>query len=109
MSVEKDLITGTIQWKVEYLLTEYPELRDCDKKLFLSYLNIYHDFRAKIESSKSPYQTVKELILDDECPFFESVSRCRRKLQEKYPTLRGKMYVEKKESAKQISLWALGG
>jgi len=109
MSVETDLLSGKTQDKVENLLQKYPELRDNDKTLFLTYLNLYHGLRDKLRSAHDPYEVFKEIILSEDVPMFESVSRARRKLQEMRAHLRGQSYDVKKGSAEQISLWAVKG
>lgn len=109
MSVEKDLINGTCEYRVKALLDKYPFLRDNDKKLYLSYLNSFHNLRDRIKSNpENSYETLKEIILNPDVPMFESVSRARRKVQEKFSNLRGLSYSKRKESAEVVKDWSVG-
>lgn len=69
---------NTLESTVEDLLRTYPQLRGNDRKLYLAYL------------WKKGYAlgvTIKDFFNDDSYPSYESVTRCRRKLQEFYPEL----------------------
>ena len=83
--------------KVEYYLQKYPETRDNDNILLAKIWwdevptgsNIYHFF---------------ERLIDSELTNFESIRRCRQKLQEENPELRGAKYKKRTEtSAPKVS------
>lgn len=108
MSVKSDLTLGNCQGKVKTLLEKYPILRDNDKKLYLAYLNIYHFLKHRLDRHpNNAYQIFTEILLDENTPMFESVSRARRKIQEENKNLRGLGYKIRKESAQVISDWAI--
>lgn len=68
----------TLEATIEALLRKYPKLRGNDRKLYLAYL------------WKKGYPldvTIKDFFNDDTYPSYESVTRCRRKLQERFPEL----------------------
>lgn len=67
--------------KVEFLLGKYPELRDDDKKLWIAYLNIFHDLEKMI--GRDAFIILKGILYDPNTPIMESISRARRKIQEK--------------------------
>lgn len=81
-------ITGMV-W---YLLEKYPETRSSDRKLILYlYSEFYGVFNA-------PFNKVIE---DTELPSFESIRRCRQKLQAEHEDLRADKPVEDVRIAKQ--------
>ena len=47
-------------------------------------------------------------VNDGELPAFESVSRCRRKMQEKYPELRGTAYEQRIKKEAEYEALAKG-
>ena len=97
---------------VERLISDHPHLRDDDLKLLAT---IYW-FRVEDEMSYS--LTEEELggikkflqhLADGELPNFESIRRCRQKLQEENTFLRGNLYEERhnyQENIKEeLMLW----
>lgn len=64
----------TMESVVEGLLRDYPVLRGNDRKLYLAYL---------WKKGFSLNVTIKDFLNDDTYPSYESVTRCRRKLQER--------------------------
>ena len=84
--------------KVKALLIKSPELRDDDNRLIASYY--YHE---------SEYNLLKITALDFLSDFAEgkytnpeTIRRCRQKLQEQYPELRGKLWEEKQCAANEV-------
>jgi hypothetical protein len=68
--------------KVRKILVSYPETRNDDNVLIYQYLKEYHDIDLI---------SVKDLFLNGRklgIPSFESITRCRRKIQEHSPYLR---------------------
>lgn len=104
MSVENDLMNTTILMDVYSLLKKYPSLRDNDRVLWLAYC-VQHKGLRKI-LGKEYYNLFKNWLLSDNIPTFESLSRARRKVQEKYEDTRGDSYKIKHHSAKVISQWS---
>lgn len=80
----------TYKHKVKYILTVYPETRDSDKKLWLRFMCIAKDLHTEINFGT--FENFCDLLLDKETPTFETLSRCRRKIQEMCEDLRGELY-----------------
>jgi hypothetical protein len=70
----------TCKSKVETLLSNYPQLRDSDKLLWLAYLNKFHNLNQII--GQASYELLKSLLMNENTPTMESVRRVRQKLQE---------------------------
>lgn len=70
----------TVKQRVEHLLENHENLRDSDKKLYISYLNVFHGLRSKL--TPSAYEIVKDILLDSNTPSTETVRRTRQKIQE---------------------------
>ena len=92
-------LTDTIDW----VLDMYPITRDNDCLLWLAVMNIKYDLKQIL---KDQYEPFKALLLQERVPSFESVSRCRRKLQEKNKSLRGELYEERQNEAKEVCEWS---
>ena len=91
----------TYKIEVETLLKKHQHLRDDDNKLWA---NICFSHCQKL-GFKPKEQTAMEflsLLSSGQLPSFESISRCRRKLQEQYPQLRGKKYGERQGEQKKV-------
>jgi hypothetical protein len=71
----------TAEQRVAYLLERWPELRDSDKKLYLTYLNQFHGLKARLESAKNPYPELKAIFLSDDTLSFNTIRRVRAKFQ----------------------------
>ena len=83
----------TIEEKVEYLLEKYPQTRSSDKILLLNMYAIF--YRVDIRSSCA------NICLDDRLPDYGSVSRIRRKVQERREDLRAEDKIEEFRIASQ--------
>lgn len=68
--------------KVAFLLERYPQLRDNDKELYLSYLFKFHNLKKVLNSSKDPYKTFCKLFLHDKTISFNTIRRVRAKFQQ---------------------------
>lgn len=80
--------------KVEYLLVRYPLLRDDDNKLI-----------AKIWYSETDTVTARDFLVSlgsGELCSSEAITRCRRKLQESNPELRGEKYNQRHRGAEDV-------
>ena len=93
----------TAKEKVEFILSNYPTLRDSDKKLWLGYLNLYHGLRKKI--GEESYSILKEIILSDSTPTMESIRRIRQKLQEN-GLYQGEKRIQRLKEAEKVRRWA---
>lgn len=70
--------------KVEKLLKEYPECRSSDKRLWITYLVMYHNLREDMRNKPElAFESFVLTMMDKNTPSFESVSRSRRKIQER--------------------------
>ena len=83
--------------EVTKLLIKYPSLRDNDDKLMA---NIWCN---RIDNLHTETATnVLIMLAKRKLPSYESISRCRRKIQEKTPHLRGEKWNERHGRAKEI-------
>ena len=79
----------TTMAKVRSVLKDYPETRDSDKLLWL-YFNIkYNGLDLIIDGSSQSNISFKQWLLISDVPTFETLTRCRRKLQELHSELVG--------------------
>ena len=83
--------------EVEKFLTEYPVLRDDDEKLMA---NIWNSHIGNLEDVDG--KDVLCMLASHKLPSYESISRCRRKLQEECPNLRGEKWYERHKRADNI-------
>jgi len=88
--------------RIESLLKFYPELRDDDTLLFLAYLNRYHGLKELIGTEN--YRLLRSALTDEATPKFESIRRCRQKIQEggQYLGTRRKAKLEEQERVKEV-------
>lgn len=77
---------------VELMLKKYPEVRDDDMRLFACVCKALCP-----ELMKQPFAQVIWYHSENNLPSYESITRCRRKLQEEHPELRGKKYLQRQE------------
>ena len=82
---------------VKLFLTKYPSLRDDDEKLMA---NIWNSHIGNLEDVDA--KEILHMLANHELPSYESISRCRRKLQELYPDLRGDKWYKRQERAEKI-------
>ena len=83
--------------EVEKFLTEYPVLRDNDEKLMA---NIWNKHLGDITYVNG--EDILKMLANHELPSYESISRCRRKLQEEFPHLRGHKWEGRHKRAAKI-------
>lgn len=93
-----------IKKKVIKLLTEKPHLRDDDNKLIA---NIWCSETGKDEKgvSISKQTTAFDFLLafsESQYTSPESIRRCRQKVQEQNPDLRGKSYKNRKKNSVEV-------
>ena len=82
---------------VEKFLTKYPPLRDDDERLMA---NIWMSHIGNLESQNGA--DILRMLAKHKLPSYESVSRCRRKIQEIKPKLRGEKWAKRQTRAKKI-------
>ena len=89
--------------KVQHLLATKPHLRDDDNKLIASVW--FNELKEKGYSpnTMSGFDLLKE-IADNKLTNPESIRRCRAKLQETNPKLRGKVYYERHKEKKIVEI-----
>ena len=82
---------------VEKFLTKYPPLRDDDDRLMAN-IWMSHIGNLEIKNGKD----ILHMLAQHQLPSYESVSRCRRKIQEQNPKLRGEKWIGRQKRAKKI-------
>jgi len=88
--------------KVEKLLSEKPHLRDDDQRLIA---NIWHKELSeygKLAKEISGFELLAVLSEGNVLTSSEGICRCRRKLQEEYPELRGNSWRERHKNEEKI-------
>ena len=83
----------TIEAKVEYLLEKYPHTRDSDKSLLTNLYVMFYKVNI--------FDPFTDILFNDELPTYDTVSRARRKVQERREDLRAKDKVEAQRIADQ--------
>jgi hypothetical protein len=83
--------------EVEKFLTKYPILRDDDEKLMA---NIWNSHIGNLEDVDG--KDILHMLANHQLPSYESISRCRRKLQEECPNVRGEKWYERHKRADNI-------
>ena len=87
--------------EVEIYLNKYPLLRDNDDRLMANIWAKYIGSRDDMDGPES-WKDMLSLLAKGKLPSYESISRCRRKIQEKTPHLRGEKWNERHGRAKEI-------
>ena len=83
--------------KVVNLLTDHPSLRDSDERLTA---NIWYNYIKNIDELTA--REIMTSFAEGNLPSYESISRCRRKIQEEKPELRGKKWIKRHAKQKDI-------
>ena len=79
------------------LLTKHPSLRDSDERLAA---NIWYNYVKNINDIDA--KTLLSKFAAGKLPSYESISRCRRKVQEETPTLRGRKWEKRHSKQKNV-------
>ena len=87
--------------EVEIFLIKHPALRDNDERLMANIWAKYIGNRDDMDGPES-WQDMLSLLAKGRLPSYESISRCRRKIQEKKPHLRGEKWDKRHGRAKEI-------
>lgn len=67
--------------RIKYLLENYSSLREDDKKLWISYLIMFHNLQDVLTNSNS-FEELCKLLLNKEVTNAETIRRIRQKLQQ---------------------------
>jgi len=97
----RKIIRG-LQKRVEKLLQSSPELRDSDDRLLA---NIFWNHIPKQRFTEQELEGITkflQMLADGQLPDYGSVKRCRQKLQQLFPALRGKLYEKRHKRAKAV-------
>ena len=90
----------TVERKVVLFLEDKEELRDSDNKLVASI------WWSHIKETRNPSKmSALDLLIalgNNELPSWETLTRCRRKVQEKRTDLRGKKYDARQKHQKEV-------
>jgi hypothetical protein len=84
----------TVHEQVKYLLTNFPKTRDSDKRLIGGIYQMFYGIDVYNE-------TFAEVLFNEEVPAFETIRRCRQKIQATFPELRGKHDKERLDRQKE--------
>ena len=92
----------TVQGRVADIMQLYPHTRDDDKRLWLLVMRKYYG----LEQYCVGYGAFEAWFAQKKIPSMESIRRCRQKIQEKYPHLRGEAYTKRHKEEKGVRQWA---
>lgn len=93
----------TLEKEIHALLLSKPETRDSNETLYAYYLHqhlVYSD-PVSVVAFFLDFRKYREEGISS----FESVTRCRRKLVEKYPQLAPSKEVQEKRKERQMDMW----
>ena len=85
--------------EVSKFLTKYPSLRDNDERLMA---NIWWKFLGESEIDNMSARDILKRLAKGDLPSYESISRCRRKIQETTPILRGTTWEARHKRQKSV-------
>ena len=83
--------------EVKDFLTKHPALRDSDERLMA---NIWGKYLG--DPSYVNGDDILIMLAKKELPSYESISRCRRKIQQSTPYLRGEKWEKRHKRSKKI-------
>lgn len=83
--------------KVERILELCPKTRDNDCLLVGTIYKNYYDFDVNT-------RLARDMLLSDKLPSWETITRCRRKVQEERPDLRGSREARERRMTNQKSM-----
>ena len=85
--------------QVTFFLAKYPPLRDNDERLMA---NIWWKFLGESEIDNMSARDILKRLAKGDLPSYESISRCRRKIQETTPMLRGATWEARHKRQKSV-------
>ena len=90
-----------VQARVRNILEKYEQTRDDAMKLFAYMILDTMNFNKNYISSLTAEEIIFK-IYNNKVPHFTSILRCRQKLQEEVPELRGKLYEKRKKHSEVV-------
>ena len=84
---------------VKAMLQENPRLRDSDERLMA---NMWYKSIGEDEIMNLTAINLLQKLSDGDLPSYESISRCRRKIQEEVPELRGEKWKERHDAEEAV-------
>lgn len=103
--VDIDAEFNSTEAKVFEILRDFSETRDSDKLLWLKFLELQCAAK-EINNSDDPWNSFRQILLNDKTRTMATVIRCRAKIQEKGYFL-GEKKQERYIRAEGVSQWAL--
>ena len=85
--------------EVTFFLVKHPPLRDNDERLMA---NIWWKFLGEANIDTMSARDILKRLAKGDLPSYESISRCRRKIQETNPTLRGRTWEARHKKQKSV-------
>ena len=100
------LLNKQLQKRVRQILMNYPKARDCDRFLTVQ-LWCYEarDIKETPFGEDIQYWDLEKFLnnyVDRKLTLADSITRCRRKLQEEDKTLRGSLWYKRKGRAEEV-------
>jgi len=83
---------------IKHLLSNHPHLRDDDNKLIA---NVWF---LTTNPLKEAWLDFLSLLAKGDLPTSSAITRCRRKMQEMHPALRGKMWYKRHDLQEQVKM-----
>ena len=83
--------------EVKDFLIKHPALRDSDERLMANIWGKYLGDPSYVNGND-----ILKMLANKELPSYESISRCRRKIQQATPHLRGEKWDERHKRSKKI-------
>lgn len=83
---------------IEALLREHPKLRDSDRRL------VSNVWAHELNQLGLPYSKALEKFADGSLTSPDSISRCRRKIEEDHPELRGKTWADRQSRGNHLKV-----
>lgn len=86
---------------VRYLLKNHAHLRDDDTALIM---NVWHKelLKRNLDPHELTAYELMEMVSKNKMPIGRTIERCRRKLQEEEPELRGKKWVDRRRHTEEV-------
>ena len=92
---------GTNKESIVLLLEAFPNLRDSDTALIAAVWNLQLDLKC-IDTDKMTLDEFFNYLITGNLENSETITRCRRKIQQEVPSLRGNYYHKRQAHQKQI-------
>ena len=96
----KKFITTDLHKRIKNYLINNPKLRDSDNKLMA---RVWYD---EMQASKGLIETAEEFLVavsNKQLTSWESATRCRRKIQENFPELKGRQHSLRQAKANRVN------